>query len=177
MKGEENYCAIANALGNAFEETAAGSLSTGTANSTTALNGCHSADADASRFDDADRVRKARARSDFDGGHLRPPMKSCRKVFSGQSHQSPSDMSAVLVARRIDLDTLNSDYPDHGRGERAATDFDYRFRYGLSSLEICSKYSSGKSELAGLLQESENHSAYDERVTYQTSTAAAFFAR
>lgn len=60
--------------------------------------------------------------------------------------------------------------------ESVAKNFDHRIRYGLSSLEIYSKYSSRRSDIGG---RSENGfwSGSDEKYTSGASTAATFFAR
>lgn len=60
--------------------------------------------------------------------------------------------------------------------ESMAKSFDHRIRYGLSNLEIYSKYSSRRSDI-GLKSENGFWSGSEERFTSGASTAATFFAR
>lgn len=62
--------------------------------------------------------------------------------------------------------------------ESVAKNFDHRIRYGLSSLETYSKYSSRRND-TGISGRSENGfwSGSEEKITCGASTAATFFAR
>lgn len=82
---------------------------------------------------------------------------------------------SAYMARKIDLgDALRCSDRSSDCNDGILNSFDYRFRYGLSSLEICSKYASRRDNV---FSKREKYAAYSDRITCQASTAAAFFAR
>lgn len=178
---EKNYrtAVTTNASANAFEENT--SLSPSIGNDAGNANGQHrySPDEDVSRDnDDTDRIRNCGVKCDYDRNPP-VPLRTSKRVFSMEAQCTRS--TTALVARKIDLNTLGSECLGRNSGERVSNTLDYRLRYGISSLEISSKYLSDRNEI--LLPDDAGDVIYptayasDEPFTYRTSTAAAFFAR
>ncbi|XP_065221897.1 kinesin-like protein CG14535 [Planococcus citri] len=127
------------------------------------------------------------------------PVPSFEKFSSSAVNSTRFAIEPMYMARKIDLDMLTNGGGGavalDTRGTKFASSYcrsasercpndallhslDYRFRYGLSSLEICSKYASrSRSTDNGFAAKREKYAAYSDRITYQASTAAAFFAR
>lgn len=182
---EKNYgnALTTSASNNAFEENSirsklspAISLSSVNDAENGKANGRHrySCDEDVLRDDGTDRIRSCGVKCDYDRNPP-VPLRTSERVFLMEAQCT---RSAALVARKIDLETLSSDCLARNSNECVSNTLGYRLPYGLSSLEISSKYLSNRNELL-----SRNNSGYpasyasDGPFTRRTSTAAAFFAR
>ncbi|XKL63111.1 hypothetical protein PGB90_005475 [Kerria lacca] len=177
IKREESYCTVTNALANASKESIHPLVSLITER---ALNGTlnerHSLEENDLAHVSSTRIRNFNFSQRTNSNREIFQSRDIERVYSMESDLNDA---STFVTAKVELDNLNSRSKyDRDYDEKIFNGFDYRFRYGLSSLEIYSKCGSRKNKTANCLSKTGNYSVFgNDKVFYETSSAAAFFAR